>query len=375
MASTYRSISDEFADHDANGRRGSIFDSDSEDEEERNWKQFLHGVILASISGILFTANNFVINQSQVDVGDVVLVRTAVQMAVYVTILIAREESFLPSSTEQKLYTVLQGVTGSVCFICGLACVSFMDVPDALSIIFACPVVTILLSVIMLRDKLNIVKIIAGFLLLSGVILVCKPNFLFDIFTLLNISFDKIQTDEMFTIGVVLAVIACVSGGFMDVLIAKCISVSASVLILWTAVIGFLIAVTYGLLNPGSYILSINVVNIPARDWAIFFGLSISGLLAFFTLTKSLQMISPNLVASLRTLELVLAFSVQSLITGLAPDILSCVGGTFIFVGVLMLALQDQLLLARDLVVTALKKLLSTLVNKTGDGEYTRLLP
>ena len=252
---------------------------------------------------------------------------------------------------------MLKGVTGSVCFICGLACVSFMDVPDALSIIFACPVVTILLSVIMLRDKLNIVKIIAGILLLSGVILVCKPPFMFDTFTLLNISIDPIQTDEMFTIGVVLAVIACVSGGFMDVLIAKCVSVSASVLVLWTAVLGFLIAVTYGLLNPSSYILSTNVVNIPARDWAIFFGndqsiihlflliltlgLSISGLLAFFTLTKSLQMISPNLVASLRTLELVLAFSVQSLITGLAPDILSCVGGTFIFVGMKWLVLPN----------------------------------
>ena len=219
---------------------------------------------------------------------------------------------------------MLKGVTGSVCFICGLACVSFMDVPDALSIIFACPVVTIFLSAIMLRDKLNIVKIIAGILLLAGVILVCKPPFMFDTFTLLNISIDPIQTDETFTIGVVLAVIACVSGGFMDVLIAKCVSVSASVLVLWTAVLGFLIAVTYGLLNPSSYILSTNVVNIPARDWAIFFGndqsiihlflliltlgLSISGLLAFFTLTKSLQMISPNLVASLRTLELVLAF-------------------------------------------------------------------
>ena len=241
-------------------------------------------------------------------------------------------------------------MTGSVCFICGLACVSFMDVPDALSIIFACPVVTIFLSAIMLRDKLNIVKIIAGVLLLSGVIFVCKPPFMFDTFTLLNISIDPIKTDKMFTIGVVLAVIACVSGGFMDVLIAKCVSVSVTVLVLWTAVFGFLIAVTYGLLHPGSDILSTNVVNIPAKDWAIFFGkkqfiiiiiiililtsgLSISGLLAFFTLTKSLQMISPNLVASLRTLELVLAFSVQSLITGVAPDTLSCVGGTFIFVG------------------------------------------
>ena len=50
MASTYRSISDEFADHDANGRRGSIFDSDSEDEEERNWKQFLYGMYSTVLS-------------------------------------------------------------------------------------------------------------------------------------------------------------------------------------------------------------------------------------------------------------------------------------------------------------------------------------
>ena len=40
-----------------------------------------------------------------------------------------------------------------------------------------------------------------------------------------------------------------------------------------------------------------------------------------------------------------------------------------------MLALQNQLLLAGDLVIIALKKLLSTLVNKTGDGENARLLP
>ena len=44
-------------------------------------------------------------------------------------------------------------------------------------------------------------------------------------------------------------------------------------------------------------------------------GLAVSGLLAFTTLTRSLQLISPNLVSSLRTLELVLAFLVQSLLT------------------------------------------------------------
>ena len=40
-----------------------------------------------------------------------------------------------------------------------------------------------------------------------------------------------------------------------------------------------------------------------------------------------------------------------------------------------MLALQYQLLLAGDLVIEALKKFLSTLLNKAGDGENARLLP
>ena len=62
-------------------------------------------------------------------------------------------------------------------------------------------------------------------------------------------------------------------------------------------------------------------------------GLALSGLLAFTTLTRSLQLISPNLVASLRTLELVLAFCVQSIVTGLAPGLLSCLGGGLILIG------------------------------------------
>ena len=66
--------------------------------------------------------------------------------------------------------------------------------------------------------------------------------------------------------------------------------------------------------------------------------MSLSGLLAFTTLTKSLQLVSPNLVASLRCVELVLAFGVQSLITMEVPSLLSCVGACLIITGVIIIA-------------------------------------
>ena len=72
-------------------------------------------------------------------------------------------------------------------------------------------------------------------------------------------------------------------------------------------------------------------------------GLSLSGLIAFTTLTLSLQLISPNIVASLRCLELVLAFSVESIITGSLPDIVTSTGGALIILGVIILSLQDYL--------------------------------
>ena len=63
-----------------------------------------------------------------------------------------------------------------------------------------------------------------------------------------------------------------------------------------------------------------------------------SGLVAFTTLTRSLQLVSPSLVASLRCVELVAAFAVQSLLTSTAPSLVASTGGGLIILGVLVLA-------------------------------------
>ena len=67
------------------------------------------GVALSLLSGFLFTSNNFVINQSQVCVSDLVLVRTVLQVLVYTVITRLRGERILATSPRQQLYTVTQG--------------------------------------------------------------------------------------------------------------------------------------------------------------------------------------------------------------------------------------------------------------------------
>ena len=68
-----------------------------------------------------------------------------------------------------------------------------------------------------------------------------------------------------------------------------------------------------------------------------------SGLVAFTTLTLSLQLVSPNMVSSLRCLEMVGAFLVQSVITRQAPNILSSIGGGLITLGIIILGAEERI--------------------------------
>jgi len=309
------------------------------------YRHFLTGTLLSLISGILFTANNFIINQLHVVVIDCVLVRCIIQIIICGIIIYWNDDSLLPQNHKKKLFIFLQGFTGAISFITCLASVSFMPVPDALCIIFACPVVTIILSAFILGDKLNSLKCFAGTLLFLGVVLVCQPPFLFpkNTFFLSPSTFLFSAHSGLFYVGVILASTGCVTGGLMDVLIAKCQGVSTAVLVCWSAICGLVITILSSLIMSNSRILSSNIVSISLSDWIILILLAISGLFAFSTLTHALKLISPNLVASLRSLELVLAYSVQVLWLGESPDTWSCLGGGLIFVGVLVLAAQDKI--------------------------------
>merc|ERR1712110_427353 len=85
-------------------------------------------------------------------------------------------------------------------------------------------------------------------------------------------------------------------------------------------------------------------------NWALITGLSTCGLVAFTTLTLSLQLVSPNMVSSLRCLEMVVAFLVQSVITGLAPNILSSIGG-----GIVTLGAEESIAAGIEEVVSRIK--------------------
>ena len=71
----------------------------------------IKGIVLALVSGILFTANNFLVNRYSVSACHLVLVRTLLQMLVYTIYCLVRSEPLLPGPPKQKMFILLQGQT------------------------------------------------------------------------------------------------------------------------------------------------------------------------------------------------------------------------------------------------------------------------
>ena len=74
----------------------------------------LPGVILSSLSGVLFIANNFIINQFQVIVSDAVLVRCIIQITIYTLIIFFNDDKLLPENYKKRILTVTQGMTTQI---------------------------------------------------------------------------------------------------------------------------------------------------------------------------------------------------------------------------------------------------------------------
>ena len=100
------------------------------------------------------------------------------------------------------------------------------------------------------------------------------------------------------------------------------------------------------------------------------------GLVAFTTLTLSLQLVSPNMVSSLRCMEMVVAFLVQAVITGQAPNILSSIGGGLIILGIVILGAEDKIVECLGEGCTRIKTVFSSQTSEesTQDRERDKLL-
>ena len=136
-------------------------------------------IVMAFVSGLLFTANNFIIKAFRLSYGEMLTVRSIVQIPVMTFILFMKGEKILPTSVYHRIMLSLIGLFGSIIMLTSFISVKLMPVPDAITLMFTTPLFTIMFSALFLNDKVSWIKAISGLGLMSGIVQVTQPSFIF----------------------------------------------------------------------------------------------------------------------------------------------------------------------------------------------------
>ena len=138
------------------------------------------GWFLAIISGLLFTTNNFFVKLLKMDAAEVLLVRSALKTIVLGLVLSAPgAPSLLPSTWPDRVFTWLQGICSGVRLLLQLACLQYLPLGDALTLIFTEPLWTVVASKLVLGTRIGAWKFCFAAILLTGMLLCVQPPFLF----------------------------------------------------------------------------------------------------------------------------------------------------------------------------------------------------
>ncbi|XP_023342131.1 solute carrier family 35 member G1 isoform X2 [Eurytemora carolleeae] len=343
------------------------------DAEASGKVRFLQGVFLSTLSGVLFTANNFIIKYFKVLPCDAVLVRGLVQVLLLFIFSCSKRYNLIPDNLKVFSFVVLQSVFGAFSFITALICVSLMPVADALVIMFTDPLVTMVVAAIFLGERLNILRVTMGLSILTGVTLVCKPPFLFpsdqdpssngtsgDLLDAINaLMHSKVMDlddgtpevvhDTAYWTGAGFAMAAVLCGTFHNITVPACKDIKSTVLVLYVGLMAIVISAVGAQFEYLDSKMATGkakgqISEIELEMWGILFGLAISGMIAYLSLTRALQIVSPTIVSSLRALEIVFAYIAESLIFSILPSALSVVGGGIVVFSVVGIALEGNIL-------------------------------
>lgn len=316
------------------------------------------GGALALAGGVLFTINNFIIKIYTLNATKMLLVRCTLQTLIFGLIVTTSNfRAFLPPSTKDRLLVILQGLaTGAMLFL-QFTCLHYLDVGDALTLIFTAPLWSIILSRLLLGSRIGAWKIGFGVLLLAGMVLTVKPPFIFggDGDSSSNTTSEPSVTETLppllpglgYYLGATLALGCAISGSASNVLIAKCQEVSSSVLVFYSGLGGVILAVVFTATDP-------SIRDMEAADYfnpdemLVLSLVTALGILGYFLHTRALLLLHPTIVSALRTLEIVFAYLAQALLMGSIPDLLTLAGSSMVLISVLALALETTVFPTRQ---------------------------
>ena len=238
------------------------------------------------------------------------------------------------SITKMRLLSILQGIFSGFAIIGGYIFLFYMPLGVALAIIYACPIIGIVLPRIFPRKKFG--KYLS--LILSAILLILcflfLPLVLFylnssqytgsqtnpTIFAVKNTTHQKSAFDnvtgnnyldsgelkgfvgiEMYYLGVGMALLISISDAAHKIIVGYLYGNKSTESTLLTTYYagygGIFVGLIASIFDGNQKILSLNVINVPSLYWGILFGLAFLKLITFIMINAAVKLIRPLILA------------------------------------------------------------------------------
>jgi len=225
---------------------------------------------------------------------------------------------------------------------------------------FSDPLVTMVAAAIFLTgERLSILRLTLGACIFVGVTLVCRPPFIFptqshqmllnenetDLIEATNIESLNLPHDQKYWTGAGFAIGCVLTGTYHNVIVPLCKDVKSPILVLWVGIAAIIVSSIAAQFDPKALIATGRISEMSREMWLIIFGLALSGMMAYICLTRALQLVSPTLVSSLRSLEILFAYGVESILFNSLPSATTFIGAALVVIAVTFITLEEHLTL------------------------------
>ncbi|XP_063227141.1 solute carrier family 35 member G1-like [Bacillus rossius redtenbacheri] len=289
------------------------------------------GVLLAFLSGTCFTLSSAAIRALRgLEPLELLLVRAAVQVVCTLPWALRSPGGAL-GPAGRRLLLQLQGVVGGITVM--LLFFSFNRLPlgDATTIIFSSPMFVMILSFIFLREPCGFFRTTVVFLLLSGLVLISKPPFIFQ-------AMSHQEHRHYDVLGYACAVTATLFTALNMVVMRKCKDVHFSVVVLQLSAWALLVAAALLAVTRPHLVLPRGW-----QQWALVAAVSGFGLAGQVLVARALSLEDAGRVSITRSMDIVLAFLLQVFAFGELPDWMSVLGAAFVLACVVAMGLEDKI--------------------------------
>ena len=325
---------------------------------------------MSFLSASLLLVNNTILKKMELDYTDAYFMRALFQICISCFAILKKGSNFwifevdLDKNVHKIRILFLLAVFFSGIFnLTDLIAVAYMPIGDAMTIILCGAIPTVILAAIFLEERLRLFKIICSVFVVTGIILVIRPPFLFNNEAEMmnssknseSINFttaapDKPRTHDHYYIGALGAFICMMSNAIfrtmIKVLHQNKSSRSSELMLLYHGLLCVVISFMMTLIESNQRILfaSDDVEPYNVWQWLSLALFAVIGVTKFFMRLKALQLVGPVVVGFVRTSEILVSYLVEIVIFHVIPYLSSIFGAIFVMIACIGVLLEDKFL-------------------------------